>query len=75
MVCLTEEWLRSCVGVGARIRRSKLNNSHHRMSVSLVSVVWTMLDISVLSRKLNRFLLFPVRNRLQFDRKFGGSCW
>ena len=74
IICLMEVCGRRCSGVGARISRSKLNKSHQNASERLLFVDWTMLDTSVAKMVLNRFLLFPERNRNQVDRKCGG-CW
>ena len=73
MVCLIDGLGRSSAGVGARMRRSNVKRSHQKASAQLESVAWRMLEMSRARNLLKRFLLLPVRNRLQLDRKFGGS--
>ncbi len=73
IVCLIEGLGLSSAGVGARMRGSKLKRSHQKASAQLESVAWRMVEMSSASVLLKRFLLLPVRKRLQLDRKCGGS--
>lgn len=73
MMVLTDWLFLLFFGVGARMSISKWNRSHQNMSEWLLVEVWTMVLIIVVRSLLKRFLLFPVRNRLHVDRKYGGS--
>ena len=61
MVCLIEGCERSRGGVGAKIRRSNVKRSHQKTSEQLKSVACRMLEMSMASVLLNRFLLLPLR--------------